>query len=81
MGDNIIRPLLFACWISKATATHSQYEILIPCTKQQWLRDCTSMLCFLVHCLHFICRPVMGCHCDYNNQLVIAYVYKLNLIR
>jgi hypothetical protein len=28
--DNIIRRMRFACWITKATDTHSQYVILIP---------------------------------------------------
>jgi hypothetical protein len=27
--DNIIRRMLFACWITKATDTHSEYEILL----------------------------------------------------
>jgi hypothetical protein len=27
--DNIIRRMRFACWITKATDTHSQYVILI----------------------------------------------------
>jgi hypothetical protein len=27
--DNIIRRMRFACWITKATETHSGYEILI----------------------------------------------------
>jgi hypothetical protein len=33
-----------ACWISKATNTHSEYVILIACPLQQWLRERTTML-------------------------------------
>jgi hypothetical protein len=42
--DNIIRRMRFACWIAKATDTHSQYVILIAFTRQQWLRERALML-------------------------------------
>jgi hypothetical protein len=42
--DNKIRRMRFACWITKATDTHSEYVILIALTRQQWLRECDSML-------------------------------------
>jgi len=29
----------FACWITKATNTHSEYEILITFPMQQWLLE------------------------------------------
>jgi hypothetical protein len=34
-----------ACWIPKATNTHSQYVILLACLQQQWLHEHTSVLC------------------------------------
>jgi hypothetical protein len=34
----------FACWITKATDTHSDYVILIAFLWQQWLRERASML-------------------------------------
>jgi hypothetical protein len=34
-----IRRMRFACWISKAIATHSEYVILIAFPRQQWLRE------------------------------------------
>jgi hypothetical protein len=43
--DNIIRRMRFACWITKATDTHSEYVIIIAFPRQQWLRERTSMLC------------------------------------
>ena len=42
--DNIIRRMRFACWIIKATDTHSEYVMHIDFPRQQWLRECTSML-------------------------------------
>ena len=48
-----------ACWISKATNTHSQYEILICFPRQQWLRERVVMLCCTyVACLVEIQRVI-----------------------
>jgi hypothetical protein len=49
--DNIIRRMRFACWITKATDTHSEYVIPIGFPRQQWLRERSSMLGLYVHCL------------------------------
>jgi hypothetical protein len=38
-NNNIIRRMRFACWITKATDTHSEYVILIAFPRQQWLRE------------------------------------------
>jgi len=40
-----------ACWIVKATDTHSEYEILIVFPREKWLREGVSMLNLRVHCL------------------------------
>ena len=37
--ENILRSMRFACWISKATNTHSECAILIAFPRQQWLRE------------------------------------------
>ena len=37
--DTIIRRMPFACWITKATNTHSEYVIFIAFPLQQWLRE------------------------------------------
>jgi hypothetical protein len=42
--DNIIRRMRFACWITKATDTHSEVVIFIAFVRQQWLRERTSVL-------------------------------------
>jgi hypothetical protein len=43
-GDNIIRRMRIACWITKATDTHSEHTILIAFPRQHWLRERASML-------------------------------------
>jgi len=49
-----IRRILIACWIPKATNTHSQYVILIAFPLQQWLHDRASLLRTLSAVLSFI---------------------------
>ena len=41
---NIIRRMRIACWITKATNTHSEYVILVAFPLQKWLRKRVSML-------------------------------------
>jgi hypothetical protein len=36
-GDNIMRRMRTACWIPKATDTHTEYVILFAFARQQWL--------------------------------------------
>ena len=40
-----------ACWLPKATNTHSRSVILIAFPQQQWLKERVSMLRLYVHCL------------------------------
>jgi hypothetical protein len=56
--DNIIRCMRFACWITKATDTHSEYVILIAFPRQKWFRERASILCLYVHCLS--CLTFLG---------------------
>jgi hypothetical protein len=49
--DNTTRRMRIACWITKATDTHSEYVILNAFSRQQWLRERASMLRLYVHCL------------------------------
>jgi hypothetical protein len=42
--DNIIRRMRFACWITKATDTNSEYVILIAFPRRQWLHERASIL-------------------------------------
>jgi hypothetical protein len=47
--DNIIRRMRFACWITKATGTHSEYVIIIAFPREQWLGERASILRLYVH--------------------------------
>jgi hypothetical protein len=52
--DNIIWHMHFACWITKATDTHSEYVIIIAFLRQQWLHKRASVLC----CTYIACLVV-----------------------
>jgi hypothetical protein len=42
--DNMIRRMRFACWITKATDTHSEYITLTAFPRQKRLRERALML-------------------------------------
>jgi hypothetical protein len=42
--DNTTRRMRFACWIPKATNTHSEYIIRIALSLQQWLHERATVL-------------------------------------
>jgi Mg2+/citrate symporter len=44
--SNIIQRMRIACWMTKATDTHSEYVILISFPRQQWLRERAWILCY-----------------------------------
>jgi len=46
--DHIIRRMRFACWITKAKGTHSEYVLIIAFLRQMWLRERDSILCLYV---------------------------------
>jgi hypothetical protein len=67
-----MRRMRFACWITKATDTHSEYVILIAFSLQQWLRERASMLRYTyIACLVSIR--------DHNNTLLICTKLPLQL--
>ena len=37
--DTVVRPMRLACWMTKATDTHSEYVILITFPQQQYLQE------------------------------------------
>jgi hypothetical protein len=61
-GDNIIRRLRRACWLPKATETHSEYVILIASPLREWLHERAVML---RHCL---------CCLAFSSLLILAFV-------
>ena len=42
--DNVVRCMRVACWITKATDTHSEYVMLIAFLRQQTLGERASVL-------------------------------------
>ena len=50
-GENIIRRMHFAFWMTKATDTLGIYNTAFP--QLRWLRELASMLSLYVHCLSF----------------------------
>ena len=52
--DNKIRRMRIACWIPKATNTHSEYVTIIVFPLQQWLHESTSML----HYTYIVCLVI-----------------------
>jgi hypothetical protein len=65
---NIIRRMRFACWITKAIDTHSEYVILTAFQREQWLRERASMLrykyivCLVLFCVCVCVQKTLGCH-------------------
>jgi hypothetical protein len=49
--NNIIQRMRFACWITEATDTHTEYVIIIAFRWQRRLRERASLLRLYVHCL------------------------------
>jgi hypothetical protein len=52
-------PMRFACWLSKAAYTHSQYLIFIAVALQRWLLEHASILryIYIVSAVEVICLP------------------------
>jgi len=50
----------FACCVTKAIDTHSEYVILIPLPRQRWFREGVSMLRLYIHCLSSILTCYQG---------------------
>ena len=57
----ILRRMRNACWIPKATDTHSEYVILIAFPRQQWLRERALSITLYVHCLSCYACTAFGC--------------------
>jgi hypothetical protein len=63
---NMTQSMRFACYITKATDTQSEYVIVIAFPQQQWLQEQASMLRLLraFACLVYIhvdCRSDLNC--------------------
>jgi hypothetical protein len=58
-----------ACWITKATNTHSEYVIIIAFPLQQWLHKHASMLRYMYIALTFTAY-ITQCICNLNNNMI-----------
>jgi hypothetical protein len=71
--DNIIWRMRFACWVTKAIDTHSEYVILIAFPRQQWLRQRAPMLyytyiaCLLIYIYIYSLVHKINWFANYNN--------------
>jgi hypothetical protein len=78
--NNIICRVRFACWINKATDTHSEYVILIAFPEQQWLHVSISMLrytytvCLVGFCVIAKCRMVPCVNLKHTAAFVVAVI-------
>ena len=57
--ENIIRRMRVACWIIKATDTHSEYVIITAFPRKQWLLERVYITLY-VHCLSCYTRKTDG---------------------
>jgi len=50
--DNTVHRMHFACWVTDAANTHSEYVVLIACPMQQWTSVVGYMFiaCFVKMC-------------------------------
>jgi len=56
--DDMVRRTRIACWVIKATDTHSSYAILIATPWQLWLTQTRISLTLGVHCLSCLTRQL-----------------------
>ena len=71
--DNTTRRMHIACWIAKATDTHSEYVILIVFLRQQWLRESVLKLRYM-----YIAGIV---ECDYHpSHMSVWYTWRFKVI-
>ena len=74
---SIIRLTRFACWMTEATNTHSEYVILILFLLQQWLPERDSMLCCTyITCIVLISIRMLNTKLDRNG--IIKYTVLTN---
>jgi len=48
--DNIVQSINIACWVPKATDTHSEFVIIFAFPLLQWLRESPSISRLYLHC-------------------------------
>jgi hypothetical protein len=52
--DNVIWRMCFACWIRRATHTHSENATFIDFPRQRWFRERVSMLSLFTYIAYLV---------------------------
>ena len=73
--DSMTQSMRFACWITKATHTHSEYVVPIAFPRQRWFHESTSTL----HYRYRASRVVMSTMLHQQLYLVPTRVRQLCL--
>jgi hypothetical protein len=62
-----------ACWITRATETHSEYVILVAFPRQQWLCQC-ACVAWIVRCLSWTVfwKIQASCTCTKSGSAILA---------
>jgi hypothetical protein len=72
----MIRRMHFACWITKATDTHSEYVILIAFPRQKWLRERASMVRYAyIACLPIILKACFFLFFPFSFNVIFVWKY------
>jgi hypothetical protein len=62
----------FACWVTGAKDTHSEYVIIIAFPQQQWLGESASLLCLCVGYIVCVVLDPAVRHRSYWNALFLS---------
>jgi hypothetical protein len=67
-----------ACWVTKATDTHSQYVILIAFLLQQWLHERASVLRYMHITLS--CYIIVPCMYGSSNKQYVSSGFLVKIL-
>jgi hypothetical protein len=60
---NLIRRMRFVCWLTKPTDAHLECKILITFLREQWIRQRSSLLCYIACIVRHAIKFHLHC-CD-----------------
>jgi hypothetical protein len=70
--DNIIRSMHFACWVTKAADTHSEYVIFTALTQQQWLRNAPQCYAYM-YIAFLVIKTLFTDYLQHLNQTKVIF--------
>jgi hypothetical protein len=71
-NHNVIWPMRFARWTTKATDKHSEYEILTALPWQQWLCE-HHLFCLYIHCLPCSLYLAFNMHKNGSHRFTVVW--------